>query len=119
MAGAREAGMLEARPGDVRQHHESLIAARVAAENRTTMGAHARITTPFNDASTADDVVAGVDLTGRCAIVTCGASGIGAETARALASAGAAVTLAVRNTQAAEHTAADMRLRTGNGRIIV
>ena len=56
-----------------------------------------RIVTPFTAASTAAEVIDGVDLTGRRAIVTGGASGIGIETARALASAGAEVTLAVRN----------------------
>ncbi|MEV7045102.1 SDR family NAD(P)-dependent oxidoreductase [Amycolatopsis sp. NPDC051061] len=59
------------------------------------------ITTPFTAASTADDVLAGVDLTGVRAIVTGASSGIGAETARALAAAGAEVTLAVRNPAAA------------------
>jgi NAD(P)-dependent dehydrogenase (short-subunit alcohol dehydrogenase family) len=59
------------------------------------------ITTPFTAASTAADVLAGVDLTGVHAIVTGASSGIGAETARALAAAGAEVTLAVRNTAAA------------------
>lgn len=39
--------------------------------------------------------MAGVDLTGKRAVVTGGASGIGVETARALA--GADVTIAVRN----------------------
>jgi hypothetical protein len=36
-----------------------------------------RITTPFGAQSTADDVVAGVDLTGRRAIVTGGGGGGG------------------------------------------
>ena len=57
-----------------------------------------RITTPFGYETTAAEVVEGVDLTGKRAIVTGGASGIGVETARALAGAGAAVTLAVRRT---------------------
>ena len=47
------------------------------------------ITTPFTAESTAAEVVNGIDLTGRRAIVTGGASGIGIETARALAGAGA------------------------------
>ncbi|HUQ54681.1 SDR family NAD(P)-dependent oxidoreductase [Lentzea sp.] len=55
------------------------------------------ITTPFTAASTADDVLAGVDLTGVRAVVTGASSGLGAETARALAAAGAEVTLAVRD----------------------
>ena len=54
-----------------------------------------RITTPFGAESTAAEVVEGIDLTGKRAIVTGAASGIGIETARALAGAGAEVTMAV------------------------
>ena len=46
-----------------------------------------RVTTPFNAQSTAAEVIAGVDLTGKRAVATGGASGIGLETARALAAA--------------------------------
>ena len=70
------------------------------------------ITTPFTAESTAAEVVNGIDLTGRRAIVTGGASGIGIETARALAGAGAEVTLAVRNVEAGERTAADIMATT-------
>ncbi|WP_155375313.1 SDR family NAD(P)-dependent oxidoreductase [Catellatospora vulcania] len=73
-----------------------------------------RITTPFTATSTAAEVVQGVDLTGRRAVVTGGASGIGVETARALAGAGAEVTLAVRDTAAGDRTAADITATTGN-----
>ncbi|TRW82086.1 SDR family NAD(P)-dependent oxidoreductase [Mycolicibacterium sp. 018/SC-01/001] len=66
------------------------------------------ITTPFDATSTAAEVIAGVDLTGKRAVVTGAASGIGIETARALASAGAEVTLAVRNTVAGQQFAADI-----------
>lgn len=66
------------------------------------------ITTPFDATSTAAEVIADVDLRGARAIVTGAASGIGIETARALASAGATVTLAVRNTAAGEKVAADI-----------
>jgi len=45
-------------------------------------------------------VVAGIDLTGKRAIVTGASAGIGIETARAFAGAGAQGTLAVRNTEA-------------------
>jgi len=55
------------------------------------------ITTRFDATSTGDDVVRGVDLHGRQAVVTGGSSGLGAETARVLAAAGAAVTRAVRD----------------------
>ena len=43
------------------------------------------IATPFGAQSTAADVIDGLDLAGQRAIVTGGASGIGLETARALA----------------------------------
>jgi NAD(P)-dependent dehydrogenase (short-subunit alcohol dehydrogenase family) len=71
-----------------------------------------RITTSFNAESTAAEVIAGIDLTGRRVIVTGGASGIGVETARALAGAGAEVTLAVRNLEAGEQVAADIGGKT-------
>jgi NAD(P)-dependent dehydrogenase (short-subunit alcohol dehydrogenase family) len=64
-----------------------------------------RILTHFDAHSTANDVIAGIDLSGRTAIVTGGASGIGVETARALASAGAVVTLAVRDIAAGQQVA--------------
>ena len=48
-----------------------------------------RVTSPFGFESTAAEVIAGIDLRGRRALVTGAASGIGVETARALASAGA------------------------------
>ncbi|MEV6265756.1 SDR family NAD(P)-dependent oxidoreductase [Kribbella sp. NPDC051936] len=78
-----------------------------------------RITTPFTHDSTAAEVVAGVDLTGRRAVVTGGASGIGVETVRALAAAGAEVTLAVRNTAAGERVAAQIIDATGNNHVFV
>jgi NAD(P)-dependent dehydrogenase (short-subunit alcohol dehydrogenase family) len=64
---------------------------------------------PFDAESTALEVVHGIDLTGRSAIVTGAASGIGVETARALAHAGARVTLAVRDPDAGLRTAEDIR----------
>jgi NAD(P)-dependent dehydrogenase (short-subunit alcohol dehydrogenase family) len=55
------------------------------------------IHTPFNAASTAADVMAGVDLTGQFAIVTGGYSGIGLITAKSLAKAGAQVIVPARD----------------------
>jgi NAD(P)-dependent dehydrogenase (short-subunit alcohol dehydrogenase family) len=78
-----------------------------------------RVTTPFGFETTAADVVDGVDLSGKRAIVTGGASGIGIETARALVGAGADVTLAVRNTEAGETTAADIKATTGSDAVRV
>jgi hypothetical protein len=73
-----------------------------------------RFTTHFGFQSTAAEVIAGVDLTGRKAIVTGGAAGVGAETVRALAGAGAAVTMAVRRVDVAEPVAAELRRSAGN-----
>ncbi len=77
------------------------------------------IKTPFGFDSTAAEVVQGIDLGGRQAIVTGGASGIGVETARALAGAGAGVTLAVRDTGTGEKVAAEIRSSTGNDDVAV
>jgi NAD(P)-dependent dehydrogenase (short-subunit alcohol dehydrogenase family) len=78
------------------------------------MSANSLITTPFGFDSTAAEVVAGIDLGGRRAIVTGSSSGIGVETARALAAAGAEVTLAVRDTEAGAKTAAEITATTGS-----
>jgi NAD(P)-dependent dehydrogenase (short-subunit alcohol dehydrogenase family) len=51
----------------------------------------------FGAASTAADVLKGLDLSGRVAIVTGGYAGIGLETTRALAEAGATVIVPARN----------------------
>ncbi|MGW7687270.1 SDR family NAD(P)-dependent oxidoreductase [Kribbella sp. NPDC054772] len=55
------------------------------------------IGTGFSAASTTDDVLADIDLTGKNTIVTGGHRGLGLETTRALSKAGATVTVAVRN----------------------
>ncbi|HZP30911.1 MAG TPA: SDR family NAD(P)-dependent oxidoreductase [Acidimicrobiia bacterium] len=61
---------------------------------------------PFGFDSTTDDVLAGVDLAGRTAVVTGGSAGLGREAARALASKGANVVLAVRDAGGKGATAA-------------
>jgi len=72
-----------------------------------------RIITPFGFDSTAAEVIEGIDLSGKRAIVTGASSGIGVETARALAGAGAEVTLAVRNAEAGARVALDITAATG------
>lgn len=62
----------------------------------------------FNATSTARDVLAGIDLTGATAIVTGGHSGLGLETTRALAAAGARVVVGARQPDAAHHATRDI-----------
>lgn len=78
-----------------------------------------RMTTKFGFSSTAAEVLQDVDLRGKTMIVTGGASGIGVETVRALAVAGASVTIAARRPEAAEKVAAELRDATGNAAIEV
>lgn len=72
------------------------------------------VTTMFGFDSEAMQVIEGIDLSGRTAIVTGGAAGIGTETSRALAMAGASVTIAVRRPDAAQSVAAEIRRTTLN-----
>jgi NAD(P)-dependent dehydrogenase (short-subunit alcohol dehydrogenase family) len=78
-----------------------------------------RLKTPFGHETTAAEVLEGVDLSGKRAVVTGGGSGIGVETARALAGAGAAVTLAVRRTGDGAEVAGEIRSDTGNENVAV
>ncbi|WP_243773716.1 SDR family NAD(P)-dependent oxidoreductase [Actinomadura barringtoniae] len=68
----------------------------------------------FDKNSTAAEVVAGHDLTGKEVIVTGGASGLGAETARVLALAGARVVVAGRDAGRGEAAVRRLREETGN-----
>jgi NAD(P)-dependent dehydrogenase (short-subunit alcohol dehydrogenase family) len=78
------------------------------------MGHSSLIDTGFDAGSTAAEVVAGLDLTGVRAIVTGATSSLGRETARALASVGAEVTLAVRDVAAGARVAHHIAATTGN-----
>ena len=68
----------------------------------------------FSAQSTAADVIKGIDLSGKTAIVTGGYSGIGVETTRALVNAGARVIVPARNAEKARETLAgiDAELET-------
>lgn len=67
----------------------------------TTTAQH-KIGSGFGAATTAAEVVAGTDLTGKLAVVTGGYSGIGLETTRALVAAGAHVVVPARRRVTAE-----------------
>lgn len=56
-----------------------------------------QVASRFGARSTASEVVSGLDLTGRLAVITGGYSGIGLETARALSKAGARIVVPARN----------------------
>ena len=78
-----------------------------------------RITTPYGMRTDANDIIKDVNLDGKRALITGAASGIGIETARALALAGADVTIAVRNVEAGQKVAADLVAASGNPNIHV
>jgi NAD(P)-dependent dehydrogenase (short-subunit alcohol dehydrogenase family) len=65
-----------------------------------------KIPSGFGAKTTAAEVMQGVDLTGRLAVVTGGYSGIGTETTRALAAAGAHVVVPARRPDAAREALA-------------
>ncbi len=68
----------------------------------------------FDRESTARDVLDGIDLTGTLAVVTGGYSGLGLETTRALAGAGADVVVPARRPEHAERVLADLGERPGS-----
>lgn len=77
------------------------------------------IDSPFGHHSTALEVVHDLSLTGVNAIVTGAASGIGTETARALAHAGARLWLPVRDMAKGEAVAEGIRATSGNPQVVV
>jgi NAD(P)-dependent dehydrogenase (short-subunit alcohol dehydrogenase family) len=77
------------------------------------------IDSPFGARTQAADVVRELDLSGRTAIVTGAAAGLGVETVRALASVGAAVVMPVRSRAKGEAVAAEIRASTGNPAVAV
>lgn len=73
----------------------------------------------FGFDSTTDEVIAGIDLAGRTAVVTGASGGLGVETARALAAAGARVMIGCRDVTRGEAAAEEIRSSTGNGAVRV
>jgi NAD(P)-dependent dehydrogenase (short-subunit alcohol dehydrogenase family) len=73
----------------------------------------------FGAATTTDEVLEGIDLSGKRVLVTGASSGIGQETARALAAHGAEVILTARDVPKGEDVAAGIRESTGNAKVSV
>lgn len=69
----------------------------------------------FGATSTTDDVLSGVDLSGKRILVTGASAGLGVETARALAARGAAVVGAARDLDKAHRATEAVRAQTANG----
>ncbi len=78
-----------------------------------------RDATTFGPKTTTDEVLEGLDLGGRTALVTGGSSGLGKETARSLAAHGAKVVLTARDVPKGEQAAAEIRASTGNAAVEV
>jgi NAD(P)-dependent dehydrogenase (short-subunit alcohol dehydrogenase family) len=75
------------------------------------MTAQTPIDSPFGYRSSAQEVAAGIDLSGKAALVTGGYSGLGKETVRALSGAGAKIFVAARRPEVA---AADLDGMSGD-----
>lgn len=75
--------------------------------------------TNFGHDTPADEVLEGIDLQGKTVLITGGSSGIGAETARALAAKRAKVILTARNMPKGEQVAATIQEQTGNANVEV
>ncbi|HEX8614826.1 MAG TPA: SDR family NAD(P)-dependent oxidoreductase [Telluria sp.] len=73
------------------------------------------MTSKFGATSSADDVLAGVDLKGKRFLITGASSGIGLETARSLVAHGASVVGAVRDLAKAESDTAPVREAAAQG----
>ena len=67
----------------------------------------------FGAESTAEEVLDGIDLSGRVIIVTGGSGGLGAEAARTLAARGARVTITARDREKGRNVADRVRAETG------
>jgi NAD(P)-dependent dehydrogenase (short-subunit alcohol dehydrogenase family) len=73
--------------------------------------------TKFGATTTADEVLEGIDLAGKTVFITGGASGLGTETARAMAARGAHVVIAARDQDKADAAAQSVRKQAGSGKV--
>jgi len=71
----------------------------------------------YGPETTAEEVVAGKDLSGRTFVVTGSSAGLGAETARVLAKASANVVMVARNAEKNAKVMADIRAQFPNARL--
>jgi NAD(P)-dependent dehydrogenase (short-subunit alcohol dehydrogenase family) len=78
-----------------------------------------RDATKFDQDTTTTEALAGLDLTGRTILITGGSSGLGQESARALAAQGARVIITARDVPKGEAVAAAIRESTGNAAVSV
>lgn len=69
----------------------------------------------YGPETTTDELLAGIDLSGRRVLITGASAGLGAETARALAAHGAHVVMAVRDLTKGERAAAAVRAGASPG----
>ncbi|WP_143305566.1 oxidoreductase [Chitinophaga vietnamensis] len=74
------------------------------------MHQQAPIHSPFNERSTASEVLKGLDLRGKLAVITGGHSGLGLESSRALMAAGAHVIVGARNAAQASSVLPDVEV---------
>lgn len=73
----------------------------------------------FGHDTTTDEVLDGIDLTGKTVLITGGSSGIGTETARAMAAKGARIIFTGRDMEKGEAAVASIKASTGNDNIEV
>ncbi|GGH52584.1 oxidoreductase [Paenibacillus silvae] len=76
--------------------------------NKNTKTPQQKMNSGFDKSSTAAEVLRGLDLSGRLAVVTGGYSGLGLETTRALVRAGAHVVVTARRPEAAREALTDL-----------
>jgi NAD(P)-dependent dehydrogenase (short-subunit alcohol dehydrogenase family) len=90
----------------VRVHHASTVT--VDLDHGLASSVHSMTHPTFGAQSTAEDVLSGIDLTGKTAVVTGGYSGLGLATTRALAAAGARVVVPARRPDIAQRVLAEV-----------